>query len=154
MGAAMDDEMDQHSCPPDSQKTYFIMMRVKGFADLMAGNPGQLNRFIASLSMQRTETRSRDRDDCPPENIGPWRTPQDAKTRAGGNIMQFKDLTVGQHFRFERELSGSLVGIRFGESVKTGRMKYRYVMDGQEHRVGSVTVEVVPVASGFTLIFN
>ncbi len=61
--------------------------------------------------------------------------------------MQFKDLTIGQPFRFERELSGSVVGIRTGEAVKSGRTKYRYVKDNTECRVRSTAVEVVPVGS-------
>jgi hypothetical protein len=68
--------------------------------------------------------------------------------------MQFNDLTIGQHFRFERELSGSLVGIKTGEAVKSGRKKYRCVKDGMECRVSSVTQEVVPVASSATPIRN
>jgi hypothetical protein len=68
--------------------------------------------------------------------------------------MQFKDLTVGQSFRFEWELSRSLVGIKSGEAVKTGRRKYRYMKEGQDHRIGSVHVEVLPVASSAALVCN
>jgi hypothetical protein len=59
--------------------------------------------------------------------------------------MEFKDLKVGQSFRFDRELSGSLVGIKTGEAVKSGRKMYRYVKDNTEWRVRSARVEVVPV---------
>jgi hypothetical protein len=59
--------------------------------------------------------------------------------------MQFRDLSIGQPFRFERELSGSLVGIKTGEAVKSGRKKYRFVKDGMECRVGSIRADVVPV---------
>jgi hypothetical protein len=64
--------------------------------------------------------------------------------------MQFKYLTIGQPFRFERELSGSLVGIKTGEAVKSGRKKYRYVNESAEFRVRCDTVEVVPVARSTT----
>ena len=59
--------------------------------------------------------------------------------------MEFKHLKIGQTFRFDRELSGSLVGFKTGEAVKSGRKRYRYVKDNTEWRVRSVRVEVVPV---------
>jgi hypothetical protein len=68
--------------------------------------------------------------------------------------MQFKDLTIGQPFVFEWELSRSLIGMKTGEAVKSGRKKYRYLKDGMECRVSSVTQEVVPVASSATPIRN
>jgi hypothetical protein len=66
--------------------------------------------------------------------------------------MEFKDLTIGQLYRFERELSGSLMGIKTGEAVKSGRKRYRYVKDSTEWRVNSVRVEVVPVTRSGTAI--
>jgi hypothetical protein len=61
--------------------------------------------------------------------------------------MQFKDLSIGQFFRFEREVTGSVVGMKTGEVVKCGRKKYRFVKDGMVCRVGSVRAEVLPVDS-------
>ncbi len=80
----------------------------------------------------------------------PWRRRHCAMIHMGGTVMQFKDLTIGQPFRFERELSRSLVGMKTGEAVKSGRKKYHYVKDNVECRVRFVTVEVVPVASSTT----
>jgi len=66
--------------------------------------------------------------------------------------MKFKDLTIGQPFRFEWELSRSLVGMKTGEAVKSGRKKYHYVQDNLERRVSAVTVEVIPVGSSATSV--
>jgi hypothetical protein len=65
---------------------------------------------------------------------------------------QFKDLTIAQLFRFERELSGSLVDIKTGEAVKSGRKKYRFGKDSTQWRVTSVRIEVVPVTRSRTAI--
>jgi hypothetical protein len=37
--------------------------------------------------------------------------------------MEFKDLTIRRPFRFERETTGSLVGVKTGKAVKSGRKK-------------------------------
>ncbi len=68
--------------------------------------------------------------------------------------MQFKDLSIGQPFRFERELSGSLVGMKTGEVVKSGRTTYHYVNEDTECRVRSEGVEVVPVAHTVVQVLN
>jgi hypothetical protein len=65
---------------------------------------------------------------------------------------QFKGLTIAQLFWFERELSDSLVGVKTGEAVKSGRKQYRFVKDITEWRVNSVRIEVVPVTRSSTAI--
>lgn len=57
--------------------------------------------------------------------------------------MKFKDLAIGETFRFQSEFSMPFSGMKTGLCEKISKRKYKYVADGMECEVGTITVEVV-----------
>jgi hypothetical protein len=59
--------------------------------------------------------------------------------------VKFKDLAIGDTFRFMSEFTMPHSGMKTGLCQKIGRRKYIYTEDGNkpEYEVGTVTVEVV-----------
>lgn len=57
--------------------------------------------------------------------------------------MKFKDLSVGETFRFGSEFSMPHSGMKTGLARKTSARGYEYIGDGMKCQVGSVSVEVV-----------
>jgi len=57
----------------------------------------------------------------------------------------FKQLTVGERFRWASEIEWPLSSAKSGVLVKTGPRTWRYEADGQEGKVGSINAVIVRV---------